>query len=158
MATAYGSSLISMLGSGSPVVLCCSPHPSCPSDGDRNKVNLSVLCVCLHLWFHSNEHVFFFFIVPAPIFNYPKNVLPSHSNSNSDLLSFYSPSLSGFCSSDSEGHFDTPEEATPVRSIPDFPGELEDSKDPDRTGKPDRNQNNSDGISIKHLFGFVLIF
>ncbi|XP_056886313.1 transforming acidic coiled-coil-containing protein 1 isoform X2 [Takifugu flavidus] len=36
-------------------------------------------------------------------------------------------------SSDSEGHFDTPEEATPVRSIPDFPGELEDSKDPDRT-------------------------
>lgn len=59
--------LISMVGSGSPVVLCCSPHPCCP-DRDRNKVNLSVLCVCLQLWFHSNEHVFFFFIVPAPIF------------------------------------------------------------------------------------------
>lgn len=69
---------------------------------------------------------------------------------------FYNFTLSGFRSSDSEGHFDTPEEATPVRSIPDFPGELEDSRDPDRTGKSDRNDVYSHEISIKHLFVFVV--
>ncbi|KAG7229739.1 hypothetical protein INR49_012535 [Caranx melampygus] len=36
--------------------------------------------------------------------------------------------------SDSEGHFDTPEEATPVRAPPPFPGELEnDNTDADKT-------------------------
>nr|XP_020448217.1 transforming acidic coiled-coil-containing protein 1-like isoform X2 [Monopterus albus] len=38
------------------------------------------------------------------------------------------------CSSDSEGHFDTPEAATPVRAPPTIPGELENSNaDADRT-------------------------
>ncbi|KAE8298124.1 Transforming acidic coiled-coil-containing protein 1 Gastric cancer antigen Ga55 Taxin-1 [Larimichthys crocea] len=38
------------------------------------------------------------------------------------------------CSSDSEGHFDTPEAATPVRAPPTFPGELENNNaDPDKT-------------------------
>ncbi|XP_075870355.1 transforming acidic coiled-coil-containing protein 1 isoform X3 [Nelusetta ayraudi] len=38
------------------------------------------------------------------------------------------------CSSDSDGHFDTPEEATPVHGPKTFPGELEDSSaDPDKT-------------------------
>ncbi|GLD69984.1 transforming acidic coiled-coil-containing protein 1-like isoform X1 [Lates japonicus] len=38
------------------------------------------------------------------------------------------------CSSDSEGHFDTPEEATPVRTPPTFPGELENNNtDADKT-------------------------
>lgn len=81
----------------------------------------------------------FFFIVAAPIHKYPDNVLPSHSLILTQIFYHFTLPLSGFCSSDSEGHFDTPEEATPVRSIPDFPGELEDSKDPDRTGKADIN-------------------
>lgn len=38
------------------------------------------------------------------------------------------------CSSDSEGHFGTPEAATPVRVPPTFPGELENNNaDPDKT-------------------------
>ncbi|XP_018555695.1 transforming acidic coiled-coil-containing protein 1 isoform X1 [Lates calcarifer] len=38
------------------------------------------------------------------------------------------------CSSDSEGHFDTPEAATPVRTPPTFPGELENNNtDADKT-------------------------
>uniref|UniRef100_A0A1A8PHQ7 Transforming, acidic coiled-coil containing protein 1 n=1 Tax=Nothobranchius rachovii TaxID=451742 RepID=A0A1A8PHQ7_9TELE len=38
------------------------------------------------------------------------------------------------CSSDSEGHFDTPEAATPVRAPPTFPGELENNNtDADKT-------------------------
>lgn len=38
------------------------------------------------------------------------------------------------CSSDSEGHFDTPEAATPVRAPPTFPGELENNNtDADQT-------------------------
>lgn len=65
-------------------------------------------------------------------------------------------SLSGYRSSDSEGHFDTPEEATPVRSIPDFSGELENSSDPDRTGKWDRNPIHKYASSIKHLLSFVV--
>lgn len=156
MVTAYGSSVISMAGSGSPVVLCCSPHSCCPSDRDRNKANFAICvfdCSCcftlMYMWV-------FFFIVPVQIFTYPKNLLPSHSLILTRIFYNFSLPLSGFCSSDSEGHFDTPEEATPVRSIPDFPGELEDGKDPERTGKPDRNQAFSDGISINHLFGFVL--
>lgn len=45
-------------------------------------------------------------------------------------------SFSGFHSSDSEGHFDTPEAATPVRAPPTFPGELENNNaDPDKTGE-----------------------
>lgn len=41
----------------------------------------------------------------------------------------------GFHSSDSEGHFDTPEAATPVRAFPNFPGELENSNaGPDKPG------------------------
>lgn len=39
-------------------------------------------------------------------------------------------------SSDSDGHFDTPEEATPVHGPKTFPGELENSSaDPDKTGE-----------------------
>ncbi|XP_068598315.1 transforming acidic coiled-coil-containing protein 1-like [Brachionichthys hirsutus] len=38
------------------------------------------------------------------------------------------------CSSDSEGHFDTPEAATPVRVPPPFPGEVENNSDPDKAG------------------------
>ncbi|XP_070814695.1 transforming acidic coiled-coil-containing protein 1 isoform X1 [Chaetodon trifascialis] len=38
------------------------------------------------------------------------------------------------CSSDSDGHFDTPEAVTPVRAPPTFPGELENNNaDPDKT-------------------------
>lgn len=47
-----------------------------------------------------------------------------------------SVSLSGFHSSESEGHFDTPEAATPVHTLPTFPGELENSNaDPGKTGE-----------------------
>lgn len=68
------------------------------------------------------------------------------------ILHTLSLSLSGYCSSDSEGHFDTPEEATPVRSIP---GELENSSDPDRTGKSDKSCLKN-AISSKHLLSFVV--
>lgn len=45
-------------------------------------------------------------------------------------------SSSGLRSSDSDGHFDTPEEATPVHGPKTFPGELENSSaDPDKTGE-----------------------
>lgn len=45
-------------------------------------------------------------------------------------------SSSGPHSSDSDGHFDTPEEATPVHGPRTFPGELEESSaGPDKAGE-----------------------
>ena len=45
-------------------------------------------------------------------------------------------SLSGYHSSDSDGHFDTPEAVTPVRAPPAIPGELENNNiDADKTGE-----------------------
>lgn len=45
--------------------------------------------------------------------------------------------LSDYHSSDSDGHFDTPEAATPVRTPPTIPGELENSNtDADTPGEP----------------------
>lgn len=50
-------------------------------------------------------------------------------------------SFSGLHSSDSDGHFDTPEEATPVHGPKAFPGELENSSaDPDKTGEATAEQ------------------
>lgn len=50
-------------------------------------------------------------------------------------------SLFGFHSSDSESHFDTPEAATPVHTLPTFPGELENSNaDPDKAGEATAEQ------------------
>lgn len=50
-------------------------------------------------------------------------------------------SSSGLHSSDSDGHFDTPEEATPVHGPKTFPGELEKSNaDPDKTGEATAEQ------------------
>lgn len=44
-------------------------------------------------------------------------------------------------SSDSEGHFDTPEAATPVRAPPTIPGELENNNtDADKTGESNSRQ------------------
>lgn len=52
-----------------------------------------------------------------------------------------SMSLFGFHSSDSESHFDTPEAATPVHTLPTFPGELENSNaDPDKAGEANAEQ------------------
>ena len=49
---------------------------------------------------------------------------------------FLCVSLSDFHSSDSEGHFGTPEAATPVHTPPTFPGELENNNaDLDKTGE-----------------------
>lgn len=58
------------------------------------------------------------------------------------MLSFsLSLSLSGYHSSDSEGHFDTPEAATPVRAPPTIPGELENNNtDADKTGEATAEQ------------------
>lgn len=51
------------------------------------------------------------------------------------LFSTSCPPLA-FHSSDSDGHFDTPEEATPVHVPKTFPGELENgSADPHKTGE-----------------------
>lgn len=48
-------------------------------------------------------------------------------------------SVSDYHSSDSEGHFDTPEAATPVRAPPTIPGELENGNaDADETGEGHR--------------------
>ena len=45
-------------------------------------------------------------------------------------------SLSDCHSSDSEGHFDTPEASTPVRTLPSIPGELENNNtDAEKTGE-----------------------
>lgn len=56
-------------------------------------------------------------------------------------MSFPPLSLSGPHSSDSDGHFDTPEEATPVHGPKTFPGELENSSaDPDKTGEATAEQ------------------
>lgn len=60
---------------------------------------------------------------------------------NGCVVNALSLSLSGFHSSDSEGHFDTPEAATPVRALPTFPGELENSHaDPEKTGEASAEQ------------------
>lgn len=57
------------------------------------------------------------------------------------LIVCLSLSLSGLHSSDSDGHFDTPEEATPVHAPQPFPGELENSNtDPDKTGEATAEQ------------------
>ncbi len=67
------------------------------------------------------------------------------------LMFALSVSLSGLHSSDSEGHFDTPEAATPVRTPPTFPGELENNNaDPDKTGEATANQKTVREREIKH--------
>ena len=84
-------------------------------------------------------------LVPALILGYVRWPLSSYchvldvceiyalSLSRSLFLSF---SLSGVHSSDSEGHFGTPEAETPVHALPTFPGELENSdSDPDKGGE-----------------------
>lgn len=64
-----------------------------------------------------------------------------------------SMSLFGFHSSDSESHFDTPEAATPVHTLPTFPGELENSNaDPDKAGEATAEQNamQREEICLRH--------
>lgn len=144
-----------MAGSGSPVVLCCSRHLSSP-DGDRSKVDFSIW---VQLCFPSNAHIFLFIkcTVPGETFQSCKDLFfLLLFNVLNVFRILHTLSLSGYRSSDSEGHFDTPEEATPVRSIPDFPAELENSTVTDRAGKSDINHIYKYPISINHLLSFVV--
>lgn len=68
-----------------------------------------------------------------PAFSFALNVWEVHALSLSASLWLHS--------SDSEGHFDTPEAATPVRAPPTFPGELENNNaEPDKTGEATAEQ------------------
>lgn len=52
MVTVYGSSDITMAGSGSPVVCCCLPHSCEPPDRDRSIAHLRVCVLLLNI--HSS--------------------------------------------------------------------------------------------------------
>lgn len=67
-------------------------------------------------------------MVPALILSYIRIffLLPLSRVLDANELNALSLSF-GSHSSDSEGHFDTPEAATPVRTLPNSPGELENS-------------------------------
>lgn len=87
----------------------------------------------------SNEQMFigcFSFIEFKSLMRLNSHGGPSLLGRFVNSLVFNLPSSSDFHSSDSDGHFDTPEEATPVHVPKTFPGELENSSaDPHKTGE-----------------------